>query len=328
MPTLGLMNCERRVRTKMGHKTETLQAITGLLEKDYPRAMFRYGYERERIYTGLKMFPDVQIYEGRANIPICVVEIGYTRPEKLAHYKEIGIRDIRWYGLNDHKLYSYGDVQSITATVKLNCDLKLHPNDVWYSVLMEEIEPTGSHCFPTHCTLFDFYQRIKGLPTRMQKLRLLAKERDAAFGDHEQFFSRQEIIDLAEDFDSDLVMNNLGVDVFNTLYSNGVGAFMHTFCDVCGACYVEAPDEIGSVGAWCLAQDTFSSWGSFLYHSKRQARKYRNLGAETKPLNTEQLVEMLDDIENVPMVFDAALSWGKALPWLGKPKARVNQEAA
>ena len=44
------------------------------------------------------MFPDIAIANRRTRKICCVVEIGYTRPEKLAAYRlQLKIPDVRWY---------------------------------------------------------------------------------------------------------------------------------------------------------------------------------------------------------------------------------------
>jgi len=46
------------------------------------------------------MAPDILVldFDGRL---LCVVEIGYTRPEKLGRYQALGIPDVRWYAKGD-----------------------------------------------------------------------------------------------------------------------------------------------------------------------------------------------------------------------------------
>ena len=47
-----------------------------------------------------RMAPDILVldFDGRL---LCVVEIGYTRPEKLGRYQALGIPDVRWYAKGD-----------------------------------------------------------------------------------------------------------------------------------------------------------------------------------------------------------------------------------
>jgi hypothetical protein len=77
----------------MAHPPELIQKILELVKRDYRAQRYRYRIEKG-IRNGL--MPDISIYED-GNL-ICVVEIGYTRPEKLIAYcEELKIPDVRWY---------------------------------------------------------------------------------------------------------------------------------------------------------------------------------------------------------------------------------------
>lgn len=74
----------------MGHGSDLLEKISGKLRREYPEPPYRYEYEKR--IDGTQWEPDILISL------ICVVEIGYTRPEKLAAYRdELLIDDVRWY---------------------------------------------------------------------------------------------------------------------------------------------------------------------------------------------------------------------------------------
>lgn len=78
----------------MGHSPQLLEQIAALAAPTYPRDRFQYVFEGS--FEARRIFPDIQIFDG--STLVCVVEIGYTRPEKLRLYRERGIRDVRWYG--------------------------------------------------------------------------------------------------------------------------------------------------------------------------------------------------------------------------------------
>ena len=83
----------------MGHSTDLLQEITQLLLTDYPLELgYKYIYEKAIANATARMHPDVIVELD--NDVVCVVEIGYTRPEKLTEYQEMGIPDVRWYDKN------------------------------------------------------------------------------------------------------------------------------------------------------------------------------------------------------------------------------------
>jgi hypothetical protein len=54
------------------------------------------------------MLPDIQVVDEGGAVH-CVVEVGYTRPEKLTRYRALGIPDVRWYA-KDGTLHLGGDV--------------------------------------------------------------------------------------------------------------------------------------------------------------------------------------------------------------------------
>src|SRR6266478_1827975 len=46
---------------------------------------------RRRLGAPTRMITDVRVFSKDSETPICAVEVGYTRPEKLAYYKQAGI---------------------------------------------------------------------------------------------------------------------------------------------------------------------------------------------------------------------------------------------
>ena len=78
----------------MAHPKKLIKKCLESLLQDYPETLYRY--EIEKSINGTRMFPDVIIYDSNDKI-VCAVEIGYTRPDKIRKYRELGIPDIRWY---------------------------------------------------------------------------------------------------------------------------------------------------------------------------------------------------------------------------------------
>lgn len=79
----------------MGHDFDLLQKCAHLLHPEYPESKFFYVFERGVPNT--RCIPDILVIDRDTFFIICVVEIGYTRPEKLTKYVEKGIPDVRWY---------------------------------------------------------------------------------------------------------------------------------------------------------------------------------------------------------------------------------------
>lgn len=81
----------------MGHPRALLDRIAAEVALSWPAAR-GYRMEFERPLPGVRgMLPDIQVVDELGTVH-CVVEIGYTRPEKLTYYRTAGIGDIRWYG--------------------------------------------------------------------------------------------------------------------------------------------------------------------------------------------------------------------------------------
>jgi len=100
----------------VGHPVELIQRIRALLESEYDPSAWTYVIER--FIPGTRMSPDIQVVDGSGKIQ-CAVEIGYTRPEKLAAYRnKLHITDVRWY---DKQGNLHADVQErvIVASVEL-----------------------------------------------------------------------------------------------------------------------------------------------------------------------------------------------------------------
>jgi hypothetical protein len=76
----------------MAHPPELTQKILELVKRDYRGGRYRFRIEKG-IHNGL--MPDISVHDNGKLV--CVVEIGYTRPEKFAAYTELKIPDVRWY---------------------------------------------------------------------------------------------------------------------------------------------------------------------------------------------------------------------------------------
>jgi hypothetical protein len=80
----------------MSHDPTLIRRVCEDLEKDYDPSLYEYVIERP-VLEG-RMFPDVATIERSSGMFQCVVEIGYTRPEKVTAYREqLKIPDVRWY---------------------------------------------------------------------------------------------------------------------------------------------------------------------------------------------------------------------------------------
>lgn len=79
----------------MSHNADLIQSILAIVQKDYPADQFRFV--TEKAIPGTRMRPDILVCDLEDRLR-CVVEIGYTRPEKLTSYRDkLKIPDVRWY---------------------------------------------------------------------------------------------------------------------------------------------------------------------------------------------------------------------------------------
>ena len=99
----------------MSHSPELIRAVQDLVEVDYPPA--QHVFVIERAIPGTRMFPDILVKTPTGEM-VCVVEIGYTRPEKLTRYRELGIPDVRWYD-KAAQLHTDWETRHMRAVVKV-----------------------------------------------------------------------------------------------------------------------------------------------------------------------------------------------------------------
>lgn len=203
----------------MAHPKELITKIADLLAVEYPpRSGFSFIYERpinqwfKKELGRSMMSPDITILS--ANRPVCVVEIGYTRPEKLTAYRNVlKIPDVRWYA-KDGVLH--GDVQERVVSVSIDA------------------EPTGNlYAYPIwgmipHVGCRDVEYDVRRVPDKAYD-RYVRR-----FGD-DAYMARVEKLEEAE-----------SEDVFTYLVTDYVAVWLPCFCDKCGAHWF-ADNEDGEV---------------------------------------------------------------------------------
>jgi hypothetical protein len=82
----------------MSHKKDLLKKIAAHLRETYPYEEFKYLYET--VFVGpekQRIYPDIQVIKKRERLLVCIVEIGYTRPEKLEYYCSLNGPEVRWH---------------------------------------------------------------------------------------------------------------------------------------------------------------------------------------------------------------------------------------
>jgi hypothetical protein len=98
----------------MPHSPELNAKIYSLVEQDYPATQYRYQFDKA--IPGTRKRPDILVWD-QVGYLVCVVEIGYTRPEKLTAYRdELKIPDVRWY---DKQGRLHTDVKQVAVVVQV-----------------------------------------------------------------------------------------------------------------------------------------------------------------------------------------------------------------
>jgi hypothetical protein len=101
----------------VSHPRELIQAIQAQVAVDYP--LDRFVYQIEKAIPGTRMFPDLLVRDGISGAIQCVVEIGYTRPEKLTTYRDrLQIPDVRWYDKSG-RLHPGWQTRGVRAVVEV-----------------------------------------------------------------------------------------------------------------------------------------------------------------------------------------------------------------
>ncbi len=77
------------------HPEELLEECVMHLEETFP--VDKYVYIFEQRLPNTRFIPDILVVSLEDTKVVCIVEVGYTRPEKLAAYIERGVPDVRWY---------------------------------------------------------------------------------------------------------------------------------------------------------------------------------------------------------------------------------------
>jgi hypothetical protein len=137
----------------MGHPRSLLDMVAVDVRRTYPERQFRYEYDKFLRLTDRRNQPDIQVFQG--DTLVCVVEIGYTRPEKLKLYHEQEIKDVRWYDKHGRlqPLYVGNPGDMIQRRVAYSFDEK----DIWYGAAVYP----GCHCQLLEPKLWEYANELE-----------------------------------------------------------------------------------------------------------------------------------------------------------------------
>jgi hypothetical protein len=179
-------------------------AIKALVAAEYPEPPYRYLVERA--LTGTRLFPDLQVLDDEGSIQ-AVVEIGYTRPEKLTAYRQTyHIPDVRWY---DKSGRLHTDHETIQRRVVTDVEIALHPAGPFSLYLVWEY--ASCEACPETAT---------GIT--MARLWRVCHRFVRRFGDH----AYEALMTFAE--------QECAQAVFTAILTDGVKFFLPSTCDKCG----------------------------------------------------------------------------------------------
>jgi hypothetical protein len=211
----------------MGHARELLERIAAKVERSWPsKNGYVYIYEKP-VTKG--MLPDIQVLDQRGTVR-CVVEIGYTRPEKLTAYRQrLKIEDVRWY---DKHGVLHGDVQEklVIRNERLAppAQLEFYALPIWNFVCPD--------CFDEMCADWD---DDRGTPA-----------------------AAEEAINVDE------VSEEASVATWGHILTNGHRLLLVYFCDQCGRTELSKnTHDILYWGLLCDLDDYLRTWSRRHRHS-------------------------------------------------------------
>lgn len=280
----------------MPHSKELVEKIAAELRKSYPPNHYRYAFETSLRGCMRNVQPDIQVFEITSDLLVCVVEIGYTRPEKIKLYHAQGIPDVRWYS-KQAELVNL-DVQTCKEIIEREFRFVMDPNDVWICAPA----PWGEFQCPNLADAA--YGVCEALVRDISKLtsgkRLLGRlgrliQKNPASDLHGGVCLR-EIVDALQEYDwfrnppkrltGDFVSDgyyealfSLPSQTFTTIYTNGMRMFSVIYCDQCCQTQIAyGREELTFLSANCglivnpghvREYDTLESFDEFLkYHAR------------------------------------------------------------
>jgi hypothetical protein len=200
----------------MPHSRHILNPILAKIEEAYQKSA---GYEirTELSVPGTRYFPDIAVYKECKLI--AAVEIGYTRPEKLSAYRQMGAIDVRWYA-KDGTLHQDVVEKTVVENRIVRNTMITSPGDALYAYyLNNKIGCPEPECRPESSAY------LEELAARY--LRRFKKDADLDY--------RISNADDGSDY----------IDVLTTCVTDYVRLWILNFCDKCGKHWLSTEDDDG-----------------------------------------------------------------------------------
>lgn len=207
----------------MPHNTDLIEFISKKLNETYPPESFRYLIERPLQGFNVKFFPDIQVLDYHDHL-LCVVEIGYTRPEKIKFYYENKITDIRWYSKEGELVNATWETKiKIIKHIPEDCTVwdscSFGPDDVGFLNRSETCEECYLEELQELINIYcDDYCFLKNQNIYGECLNCL------------EYLSE----DIQNKIFEDLCEFEVNMDQCGVIYTNGKKVAVIVFCDHCG----------------------------------------------------------------------------------------------
>ncbi|MGA8616972.1 MAG: hypothetical protein WB660_00415 [Candidatus Sulfotelmatobacter sp.] len=261
----------------MGHSKELLDRISDDLRGQYPEREYRYEFEKPLRLSDRRNQPDIQVFDERNRL-VSVVEIGYTRPEKLKLYHDENIPDIRWYS-------KAGDLVSVprfngpTTPIVREVKHRIHEADVFRRIPMAF---NAVECQKVADRVYELKANSKTL-SLWGKMRAIVGvcNSDPVFLNHDDGHLRGHLahwtLDNCDWCRDQVVYESETQDTQGFFYSNGVYSFLVNECDVCGHTTIEHDPRSLSARIALEKYDPLDSWAAFRKH-------HAKIGGEETPV--------------------------------------------
>jgi hypothetical protein len=271
----------------MPHSPELIANILCHIQQSYP-AEHRFEIERPLFLKDRRMQPDIQVFDQAGEL-VCVVEIGYTRPEKLKRYRQLDIPDVRWYSKAGELVDDYVSIERKIEVIERSFVFKGDPWRQVYAVPDDQAVPCGAVIRQIN----DFYEHRSW--RNLRALLKLADEHELwELSDNDRRWLRSgDWLDLREF----VFEHNQFLECEAAFYSNGGAIFCVSHCLLC--------DEVSEIYA--------SSWFDQLLVNRGHPREYDALWTFQDFLNLHERQAAKLPIAPVPfaeIVGHVEAEWG------------------
>jgi hypothetical protein len=298
----------------MSHASSLIDSFLAQIRTSYPEELgHKYIIEETLKGTAINVQPDIQVLSKTGDV-ICVVEIGYTRPEKLALYKELKIPDIRWYSKEGEFLNAHEHIHMTDVVITYH--EYIPTEEIWREVDLNQTD--GLFC--QNC----FEARYIAEKCEVKKIPI--GEDTKIEMDYEQ--DDPTIFEKAHDE----WIND--ASIFGELWTNGVRWFCIWFCDECGGSGFMTGDELDA-NIFCQAfydvETGGFSYDEFLKQHYREMRnKFDDMTAIEKVVrgslysDLEKAASFEDLTKYISETYDYPLEYGKIGKVSSKHKESVS----